>query len=89
MATGTVKWFDSKKGFGFITGEDGGKDIFVHFSSIKTEGSNDYKTLEDGARVEFDIVESEKKKGPEAKNVVVIGDGDERPAKRQKTDHND
>jgi len=62
--TGTVKWFNSEKGFGFIVGEDG-NDVFVHFSAIQTEG---YKTLEEGQSVEFEIEESPR--GPQAVNVV-------------------
>lgn len=65
MKTGTVKWFDSKKGFGFISGDDG-KDVFVHFSSIASEG---FKTLEEGQKVTFDIIEGQK--GPQASNVTV------------------
>ncbi len=63
---GTVKWFDSKKGFGFINGINGGKDVFVHYSAIIGSG---YKSLEDGCEVEFEIVDG--KKGPEAKNVKL------------------
>lgn len=63
---GKVKWFNSQKGYGFITGEDG-KDVFVHHSSIKMEG---YKTLEEGAEVEFDTEKSDK--GPKAVNVTKI-----------------
>ncbi len=63
MAEGTVKWFNEKKGFGFIEKDEGG-DIFVHFSSIKNAG---FKTLHEGQRVRFDIEES--KKGPAATNV--------------------
>src|SRR4051794_8927929 len=57
MATGTVKWFDSKKGFGFIAMPGDSRDIFVHFSSIEGDG---FRTLADGEQVEFDLVESEK-----------------------------
>ena len=63
--TGTVKWFDETKGFGFITGEDG-NDVFVHFSQINVEG---FKTLEEGQNVTFDVVDGEK--GPQAENVEI------------------
>ena len=63
MANGTVKWFNNKKGYGFIN-EDGGRDIFVHFSSITMDG---YKTLSEGESVIFEIEDSAR--GPEAKNV--------------------
>ncbi len=65
MTTGTVKWFNDQKGFGFITREDGEKDCFVHHSAIQTEG---FHTLSEGQRVEFDVVDGEK--GPAAANVV-------------------
>ena len=65
MSTGTVKWFDSEKGFGFIIQEDGGKDLFVHHSEVKTSG---YATLDDGQKVEYEVGEGQK--GPCAKNVV-------------------
>ena len=65
MATGTVKWFNDQKGYGFITPDEGGKDVFVHHSSIAGEG---FKTLAEGARVEFEVAQGQK--GPEAKNVV-------------------
>lgn len=63
---GTVKWFDSRKGFGFIQTE-GGEDVFVHYSSIQGQG---YKSLEEGESVEFEVVESAK--GPQAQDVTVI-----------------
>ncbi|MED1205407.1 cold-shock protein [Heyndrickxia acidicola] len=66
MTQGTVKWFNSEKGFGFIEVE-GGNDVFVHYSSITGEG---YKTLEEGQRVEFNIVEGQR--GPQADNVVKL-----------------
>ena len=64
MAQGIVKWFNDRKGYGFISQEEG-NDVFVHFSSINATG---YKTLSEGDRVEFDIEESDR--GPEAKNVT-------------------
>ena len=68
MATGTVKWFNGDKGYGFITPSDGGKDLFVHFSAIQGEG---YKSLAEGAEVEYEPQEGVK--GPQAANVVVRG----------------
>ena len=67
--TGKVKWFNESKGFGFITPEDGAKDCFVHFSAIQGNG---FKTLAEGERVEFEVVEGDK--GPAAQNVTKIED---------------
>jgi cold shock protein len=66
MATGTVKWFNAEKGYGFIEREDN-DDVFVHYSAIQTSG---YRTLEEGQRVEFDVGPG--KKGEEAQNVRPI-----------------
>ena len=68
MATGTVKWFNDSKGYGFISPEDGGKDLFVHHTSIAGDG---YKSLAEGAKVEFEATEGQK--GPQATNVRLIG----------------
>jgi len=65
--TGTVKWFNDQKGFGFITPEDGSRDCFVHHSAIQAEG---FRSLAEGDRVEFDLGEGAK--GPAAENVVKI-----------------
>ena len=64
---GTVKWFNDQKGFGFITPEDGSADCFVHHSAIRAEG---FKSLAEGARVEFDVVDGQK--GPAAENLVQV-----------------
>jgi CspA family cold shock protein len=66
--TGTVKWFNDTKGFGFITPADGQKDCFVHYSSIQGSG---FKSLAEGDAVEFDLVDGEK--GPAAENVARVG----------------
>ena len=66
MATGTVKWFNDSKGFGFIEQEGGGEDVFVHHSVIQSDG---YRSLQEGAKVEFDIEND--KKGLRAANVRV------------------
>jgi len=67
MATGTVKWFNNDKGFGFITPDEGGKDLFVHHSSINGSG---FRTLADGARVSYEAEDGPK--GPSAVNVTTI-----------------
>jgi cold shock protein len=64
LGTGTVKWFNDKKGFGFITPEGGGDDLFVHHTNITSEG---FRTLKEGQRVEFEAAQG--RKGPEATNV--------------------
>ncbi len=66
MAEGTVKWFNDSKGFGFIE-QDNGPDVFVHFSAITSEG---FKSLAEGSRVSFDVVDGQK--GPQASNVVKL-----------------
>ena len=67
MSKGTVKWFNSQKGWGFITDIEG-NEIFVHYSGLNMEG---YKTLDEGQQVEFDVIQSQK--GPQAVNVTKIG----------------
>ena len=67
MAQGTVKWFNSDKGFGFITVDGGGADVFVHFSAIEMSG---YRSLEENQRVEFEIAQGQK--GPQAEQVRPI-----------------
>lgn len=67
--TGTVKWFNDSKGYGFIALEDGSKDVFVHHSAIQGEG---FKTLNEGDRVQFDVVQGDK--GPAAENVVKLNE---------------
>ena len=67
MIKGTVKWFNGSKGYGFITREDGGADVFVHFSGIAGEG---YKSLEEGNAVEFEVTQGQK--GPQAINVKLV-----------------
>ena len=68
MTTGTVKWFNESKGFGFIAPSDGGKDVFVHFTAIQGSG---FKTLAEGQAVEFEVEDGPK--GPQASNVTAAG----------------
>jgi CspA family cold shock protein len=72
MSTGQVKWFNNAKGFGFILPDDGGDDLFAHYSAISMEG---YKTLKAGQAVSFDVIEGPK--GLHAANIVTIGDDKE------------
>ena len=67
MARGNVKWFNEQKGYGFITPDDGGKDLFVHYSNIIGDG---YRNLQDGQAVEYDAAQG--RKGPEAQNVRPV-----------------
>ena len=69
MATGTVKWFNNEKGYGFIA-VDGGQDVFVHYSAIQADG---YRSLDENQRVEFDVVQGPK--GPQADGVRIVGGG--------------
>ena len=67
MATGTVKWFNDAKGYGFIAPADGGKDVFVHYTAVSGDG---FKTLTEGATVEFEVEQGDK--GPQAQNVTIV-----------------
>ena len=67
MAQGAVKWFNAEKGYGFIAQDDGGPDVFVHFSAILADG---YKSLDEGQKVEFDVTQGQK--GPQAENVRPV-----------------
>ena len=67
MATGTVKWFNETKGYGFIQPDDGGKDVFVHITAVKEAG---LMTLTEGQKVEFTVTEGQK--GPQAENIVPV-----------------
>jgi CspA family cold shock protein len=67
MATGTVKWFNAAKGYGFITPSDGGDDVFAHYSAIEMDG---YKTLKEGQQVEYEVQEGPK--GPQATHIRAL-----------------
>ena len=67
MATGTVKWFNAEKGFGFIAPDDGGADVFAHYSAIATSG---YRSLEENDKVEYETQQGPK--GPQAANITVL-----------------
>jgi CspA family cold shock protein len=67
MATGTVKWFNGQKGFGFIEQEGGGPDVFAHYSNIAAGG---YRELQEGQKVSFDITQGPK--GPQAENICLV-----------------
>jgi len=72
MGKGTVKWFDKKKGYGFITPDDGSADIFLHYSAIKGD-TDEFKIVYEGDIVQYEITEG--KKGPQASNVTIIEKG--------------
>jgi len=74
MPTGVVKWFDVKKGFGFIVGPDGAKDVFVHYSSIEGDG---FRALKDGETVEYEMSDGDR--GPQAQNVRRVDPPEEEP----------
>ncbi|NLF05426.1 MAG: cold-shock protein [Actinomycetales bacterium] len=67
MATGTVKWFNAEKGFGFIAPDDGGADVFAHYSAINSSG---YRSLEENQKVEFEVTQGPK--GPQAENITPL-----------------
>jgi CspA family cold shock protein len=67
MATGTVKWFNAEKGFGFIAQDGGGPDVFVHYTAINSSG---FRSLEENQAVEFDVTQGPK--GPQAENVIAL-----------------
>lgn len=78
MPTGTVKWFSNNKGYGFISPESGGADVFAHFTNIEMEG---YKTLKQGQQVEYKIKEGDK--GPQALNINADESASDKPSETQ------
>lgn len=83
MTNGTVKWFNSRKGYGFISSEEG-EDVFVHYSAIQGD-DDDYKTLYENDKVEFEV--SQGKKGPQASNVVVTEKAPRNPYSQGRRDY--
>ena len=79
MSTGTVKWFNNAKGYGFIVPEEGGEDLFAHFSAVNMDG---YKTLSAGDQVRFEVIVGDK--GPQATDIVLITTGSPESTTEQK-----
>jgi len=82
MVSGTVKWFDSRKGYGFVSRDDGTGDVFVHFSAIQAE-EDEFRTLYEGDKVEFEVTEGDK--GPQASNIVVTEKGPRQSRSRRRS----
>ncbi len=83
MPTGTVKWFNNAKGYGFIVPEEGGEDLFAHFSAVNMDG---YKTLSAGDQVQFEVIVGDK--GPQATDIVPIATGTSKPATEPEAENN-